>query len=301
MNVYDSVMDNIPKEELREIRNAYVEAVRKYENPDPVVGKNCYQAYGDYLEAIVEWERFLLIDVDGDKTDELVETNYNPERDDEGTHRYAIVDWQENELVVTEYDGETSKMPLSETGYQRKDVMLAILRIENERFIEDVTQRERTVFYLVSCHAWYSTVESGEIADAMEDYQIVSNLGDTTDYSRLSENGSLAYYHFRMPKSEVIRFYGEVIGKERTYETGSDSSPEASVYCGEDGWMYCNRWDEGNYYVMVENFKKKENECIVHASVWNGTMYETDVTVTLTPTDGKYGYVLKDYSLQKLP
>lgn len=37
MNVYDSVMDNIPKEELREIRNAYVEAVRKYENPDPVV------------------------------------------------------------------------------------------------------------------------------------------------------------------------------------------------------------------------------------------------------------------------
>ena len=305
MNVYDSVMDNIPKEELREIRNAYVEAVRKYENPDPVVEKNCYQAYGDYLEAIVEWERFLLIDVDGDKTDELVETNYNPERDDEGTHRYAIVDWQENELVVTEYDGETSKMPLSETGYQRKDVMLAILRIESERYVEDVTQRERTMFYLVSCHAWLEENRNGELGervDAMEDYQIVSNLGDTTDDSHLNENGSLEYFLFRMPKSEVIRFYGEVIGKERTYETGSDGSAETGVYCGEDGWLYVNRGDDAGYYVTVDDFEKKENECIVHASVWNSSMNDrlADVTVTLTPTGGKYGYVLKDYVLQKL-
>ena len=178
-----------------------------------------------------------------------------------------------------------------------------ILRIENETFIEDVTQRERTVFFLVSCYAWLEenrSVTSGERVDALEDYQIVSNLGDTTDYSRLNENGSLTDYLFRMPASEVIRFYGEVIGKERAYETGSDGSAETFVYCGEDGWLYGSRWDEGNYYVVVDDFEKKENECIVHASVWNTSMNDrlAGVTVTLTPTEGKYGYVLKDYVLQ---
>ena len=302
LKMYDGVHDNIPKDELREVRNEYVEAVRKFEEPEPVVDKNCYEAYSDYLSNVEEWRRFLLIDVDGDKTDELVATNYNPERDGEGMQSYVIADWQENELVVTEYYGETSKMPLSETGYLDKDVTLAILRIENEIFIEDATLRERTVFYLVSCYAWseeHRNVESGEKIDAMEDYHIVSNLGDETNYSRLNENGSRTDYIFRMPASEVTRFYGEVIGKERTYETGSDSSPEAGIYCGEDGWLYCSRLDD-DCFVLVDDFEKKENECIVHASVWNTSMNDrlAGVTVTLTPTEGKYGYVLKDYVLQ---
>ena len=67
---------------------------------------------------------------------------------------YLIADWQENELVITEYYGETSKMPLSETGYQGKDVMLIILRAEDEQYIEGVTQRDRTLFYLASSFVW---------------------------------------------------------------------------------------------------------------------------------------------------
>ena len=305
LKMYDGVRDNIPKDELREIRNEYVEAVRKFENPDPATEKNCYQAYCDYLSNVKEWDRFLLIDVDGDKTDELVATNYNPERDDEGMQRYVIADWQENKLVVTECDGQTSKMPLSETGYQGNDVMLIILRAEDEKYIEGVTQRERTLFYLASSFVWLEekrTVESGEKVDAIEDYLIVSELGDTTDYFRINENGSLALFKFRMPESEVIRFYSEVMGKERTYETGSDSSAEVGVYCGEDGWLYGNDSSGLSYYTVVNDFERKENECIVHASIWNRGLNDrlADVTVTLTPGEGKYGYTLKDNALMSV-
>ena len=286
-----------------------VSALNQYEVED-TLSRNCYQAFHAYLNKLkkTEWVGFLLTDFDGDKTDELIAANQDAESLKQGKQRYFIMDWGDHKITVTEMDPSTVTplgKPLDKLEYDDRDSMLTVLSAEGKRYFEGVTKKEKDLFQLVVGLVWLEegwAAEEKEQRDAMEDYLVVSELGEQTSYRYYDASHQRYQFEYKMPMAEVIEFYKDVLGVERTYSSDYKISTKIGVIDPRSGEnLYVQDRDEWSDYFVITEVKRNGNELTIHALAWNSNTKTrlAEMTVSMATDDGKYGYVLQGYEVAK--
>jgi len=286
-----------------------VSTLTQYEVED-TLSRNCYQAFHAYVNKLkdTEWVGFQLIDFDGDKTDELIAINQDPESLKEGKQRYFIMDWEDHKITVTEMGSSTltpSGKSLNTLVYGDKDLILAILSAEGESCFEGVTKKDKEFFRVVVGLVWLEegwVYEEKEQRDAMEDYLVVSGLGEKTNYISYDPYLQRYQFQYKMPTAEVIEFYKDVFGVERAYsEDYYNIISKIGVMSSSEGYLYAQDRDEWSNHAMISEIKRNGNELTIHALVWDADIKTclAEMTVSMATNDGKYGYVLQGYEVAK--
>ena len=192
--MYEGVMDNIPKEELRAVRNEYVDEARRFGQSVIVMDapfKNCYLAYHDLLEKVydekftlqegdkftantADWKTFGLKDVDGDHVDELIISNRELGQSENDDTLYLVVSWIKEKIYAVQVKpNQMRNVDFTEINYQDKDVMSIMLQAEGENCIDGYTKENRTFFYLITDLVWENSNyfdDTQENVDARKDY-----------------------------------------------------------------------------------------------------------------------------------
>jgi hypothetical protein len=286
-----------------------VSTLTQYEVED-TLSRNCYQAFHAYVNKLkdTEWVGFQLIDFDGDKTDELIAINQDAENLKEDKQRYFIMDWEDHKITVTEMDLSTVTplgKPLNKLEYDDRDSILTVLSTEGKRYFDGVTKKEKDLFQLVVGLVWLEegwADEEKEQRDAMEDYLVVSGLGEKTDYKSYDPYLQRYQFQYKMPTAEVIEFYKDVFGVERAYSEDYYITSKIGVMkWRSDGYLYALDSDEWSDYFVISDVKRNGNELTIHALAWNSNTKTrlAEMTVSMATNDGKYGYVLQGYEVAK--
>lgn len=287
-----------------------VSTLTQYEVED-TLSRNCYQAFHAYVNKLkdTEWVGFLLTDFDGDKTDELIAANQDAESQKEGKQRYFIMDWEDHKITVTEMDPSTVTplgKPLNKLEYDDRDSILTVLSTEGKRYFEGVTKKEKDLFQLVVGLVWLEegwADEEKEQRDAMEDYLVVSGLGEKTNYKSYDPYLQRYQLQYKMPTAEVIEFYKDVFGVERAYSEDyyNITSKIGVMNWRSDGYLYALDSDEWSDYLVISDVKRNGDELTIHALAWNANTKTclAEMTVSMATDDGKYGYVLQGYEVAK--
>ena len=334
LEIYKGIMDNIPREELLTIRDDYVDKRKRYDDSDIVMedsATNCYQAYYDFLTMasdgkiisaqskndvvkvsgrmkhfsdLNEWKSFGILDVDGDKVDELIISNRELLQSENDDTVYMIVSWTGDKIYAVErLPKQLPKVDFTSINYQDKDVMSVILQAESDTCIEGVTKEEKTFYYLVTTIAWlndnYAGNEKEEI-EARKDCEIVSNLGERTDFCRTNEEGKNIAYQYRMKEADVRRFYEFVMDECKDFKAGFDSSSVNGVYCSEDGYLYSHNETIPSDYVSLGGVVKDGEEVVLYGTAWDeATRTElASVIVSLIEDDNMYGYKVTNVNIK---
>ena len=284
------------------------ESLMQYEVVD-TLSRNCYQAFYSLVSKSKdsEWAGFQLMDMDGDKIDELIAAKEDAESIKQGKQRYFVMDWADRKIIVTEVDPLTEApagKTLNQLEYYDKDFLLLILSAEGQNYMEGVTKGDKDFFYLVVSIVW---VEEGwadktqEKREAMEDYLVVSDLGEMTN-SRYSVDGADSLLsQYKMRTADVIEFYREVMGREREYSPDHDSTSEIGVQNRSNGYLYGQNKVGWADYPLLTKVEQVENELLVHAIIKSAYTDNrlAEVTIVLAPNAGKYGYELKGYEVTR--
>ena len=271
--------------------------------------KNCYQAFQNYVSTLndAEWKGFQLVDFDGDKSDELIAIKHDPDDNKKGELRYYVIDWADHKVSITEVEPSTeipNGDPLNKLEYHDKDYMLLVLSAEGTNFFEGVTKKDKDLYYLVVGVIWIEeswAEKPRERREAMEDYYVLSELGEKTDYIYDDGYFTRIPFQYKMRTSEVTEVYKEVFGWEREYSPNHDSSSEIGVRNESDGYLYGHNEIGWTNYPKITKIEQSEGDLAIYAVVNSAYTDEhlADVTVFMAANDGKYGYTLQGYEVAR--
>lgn len=284
------------------------ESLIRYEVAD-AWSRNCYQAFYSLVSKskITEWAGFQLMDIDGDKCDELIAAKEDAESIKQGKQRYFVMDWADRKIIVTETDPLTetpSGEPLNQLEYYDKDFILLILSAEGKSFMEGVTKKDKDFFYLVASIVWVEegwTEKTQEQREGMEDYLVVSELGERTNSSYHADGIDDLLYQYKMRTSEVTEFYKDVMGWEREYSPDHDSTSEIGVQNRSNGYLYGQNKIGWADYPVLTKVEHEGSELTVHAIIKSAYTDNriAEVKVLMAPNAGKYGYELQGYEVAR--
>lgn len=271
------------------------------------LSRNCYQAFYNYVLELkeTEWEAFQLCDIDNDKVDELIAVRQDPKSTEQDKRRFYLMDWEDHKISIEEKAPLTPAdfgTPINNLEYYDKDYTLVILNAEGKSYIEGVTKKDKDFFHLVVGIIWTEDrlpAKEPERREAIEDYYVVSELGERTD-SRYSAAGSdELLYQYKMPTEDVVTFYKEVFGWKREFSPDHDSTSEIGVRITKEGYLYGKNEIGWSDYSVITQVELSESELVLHAiikSVYTDNKL-ADVTVNMAPDGGKYGYALTGYEM----
>ncbi|MBR4732627.1 MAG: hypothetical protein IK081_07645 [Lachnospiraceae bacterium] len=253
-----------------------------------------------------EWASFQCSDFDGKDGTELFAVKNEPDGSEEGKRRYFVIYWEDQKLIVTEMDPSAKSVHggrMNQMGYETKDSILDALfeRIpdkerQNELALAKKQEEEQNLFHLIVDLVWIDdnwSKQSKESCDAIKDYLVVSNLGEKINYQRSNKT-----FRHRMPITEVTEFYKEILGIERQYDLTHDSTSEVGVRRINE-YLYAYNGVGWGDYAEIKDVERRDSEVIIHATIMNAYTDErmAEMTVNLTPDDGKYEYKLQGYEV----
>lgn len=334
--MYKAVMDNIPKNELSAIRSQYVNELEHYDESDIVMkapAQNGYQAFYDFLTKafdgkivgsegkngvskvnakknlttdLTQWKSFGLLDVNEDKVDEFIISNRELMQDENDDTVYMIVTWIDDMIYAVEVSPkQMPNVDFTSINYQDQGVMSVILQAEASNIIEGVTKEEKTFYYVVTMLTWLHdtcTDQTKEEIEARMDCEIVSDLGERTDFRRTNAEGKDILYQYRMKELDVRLFYECVMDLPRDFEPGFDSSSVHGVYCDKDGYLYSHNEAPVSDYVSIDEVEKPGFEVIIRGTAWDGNNNKklAYITVSLVEDSNDFGCKIAKYCIEKV-
>ena len=278
---------------------------------EDTLSRNCYQAFHGYVQDLkdLEWKGFQLSDLDDDKTDELIAVREDRESIKNGKQHFYVLDWEDHKKIsVREVEATAltvSGRAFDELEYYDKEYMLLILNAEAKSYFEGVTKKDKDYFHLLTGIAW---VEEGwanepqERREGIEDYLIVSELGEGIGAVYSSAGSDSLVNQYRMRETDVVDFYKVVLGWEREFPLNYDNTSEIGVCKNEkNGYLYGENKVGWSDHSVITEIEQSEGELKVHAIV-KSTYTDNrlaDVTILLAPSDGKFKYVLTGYEVAR--
>lgn len=129
----------------------------------------------------------------------------------------------------------------------------------------------------------------------MIDYFVASYLGEIIDNKTFTDKeGYERTTNIRVPTQKIESFYKDVLGVERTFNSGEDTGGEMCVYCDDDG--YCYGLNSAGYgtYMVIDSVDRQEDKTVVKVLVMNDYEGEEEGTFefTVIPADNEYGFSL---------
>lgn len=273
------------------------------------LSRNCYQAFHGYLSEAkgTDWQGFRLSDIDGDKIDELIAVRQDPESIRQGKQQYYCWDWEDHKITFQEMDPLTQidiGKTVSELDYYDKDYMLLVLNAEGKSYLEGITKRDKDFFHLLVGIVW---AEEGwadldpERREGIEDYLVVSELGERTDARYSAAGTDELLYQYRMRAVEMTEFYKDVLGWDREFSPDHYGNTEIGVNYNKNGYMYGENRIGWRDYSVITKVERGENEMTVHA-IMKSTYTDNrlaEISVSMAPKEGKYGYGLTGYEVAR--
>ena len=246
------------------------------------------------------------MDVNEDKVDEFIISNRELMQDENDDTVYMIVTWIDDMIYAVEVSPkQMPNVDFTSINYQDQGVMSVILQAEASNIIEGVTKEEKTFYYVVTMLTWLHdtcTDQTKEEIEARMDCEIVSDLGERTDFRRTNGEGKDILYQYRMKELDVRLFYECVMDLPRDFEPGFDSSSVHGVYCDKDGYLYSHNEAPVSDYVSIDEVEKPGYEVIIRGTAWDGNNNKklAYITVSLVEDSNDFGCKIAKYCIEKV-